>query len=106
MIRWGLLILGIAAVTIWGLASDGVSEDADQACVQCHQRISPGQVADWKASKHSEEEVGCAECHGTRHVKAEDYKQAVLPDEHLCAQCTRSSSTSLSRGSTTWAGRP
>jgi hypothetical protein len=60
---------------------------ADEACIQCHEQISPGQVGDWRSSRHSRESVGCADCHGDKHKNATDYKMAELPDETLCAQC-------------------
>ncbi|MBU0664035.1 MAG: cytochrome C [Proteobacteria bacterium] len=60
---------------------------ADDACIDCHSKISPGQVQDWKVSKHSENDVTCSTCHGTEHQTAEDYKKAKLPDEHVCAEC-------------------
>ena len=64
-----------------------MAEEPDEACIKCHQEVSPGQVADWRASKHSGEEVGCVTCHGEKHGKAEDCELAVLPDEKVCAQC-------------------
>ena len=60
---------------------------ADDACVDCHGKISPGQVQDWKASKHFTQDITCATCHGTEHQTAEDAKKAKLPDEHVCAEC-------------------
>ena len=56
-------------------------------CVKCHQKISPGQVEDWKASKHFKEDVDCIACHGDRHTNEKDVKEAQLPDEHVCARC-------------------
>jgi len=32
---------------------------AEEPCITCHRDISPGQVADWQASKHSQEDVTC-----------------------------------------------
>ena len=63
------------------------AEKPHKACIKCHLELSPGQVADWRASKHSGEDVGCVECHGDKHTKAKNYKLAVLPDEKVCAEC-------------------
>ncbi|MCK5127246.1 MAG: cytochrome C [candidate division Zixibacteria bacterium] len=60
---------------------------ADDMCLDCHSKISPGQVSDWKASIHAENDVTCSVCHGEDHQTAEDYKKAKLPDEHICADC-------------------
>ena len=33
-------------------------------CVVCHENTTPGVVGQWRNSKHSENEVGCLDCHG------------------------------------------
>ena len=35
-----------------------------EVCVDCHTKVTPHLVSDWKLSKHSEQNVGCAVCHG------------------------------------------
>ena len=62
-------------------------------CVDCHQKISPGIVADWKASRHAAINGGpkCATCHGELHNKADDAKRA--------ASAARSRKTSSARAS-------
>jgi len=60
---------------------------AGDACIDCHTKISPGQVKDWQVSTHSENDVTCSTCHGEEHSSAEDYKKAQLPDENVCAEC-------------------
>jgi len=60
---------------------------AEDACIDCHGKISPGQVQDWKVSKHSGNGVTCSTCHGSEHKSAEDSKKAKLPDEHVCKEC-------------------
>jgi hydroxylamine dehydrogenase len=32
-------------------------------CVSCHERSTPGIVAQWRGSRHAREGVGCFECH-------------------------------------------
>ena len=56
---------------------------AEEVCITCHQKISPGQVKDWQVSKHSKEDVTCSTCHGEKHTKAEDANLAVMPDESV-----------------------
>lgn len=60
---------------------------AEDACITCHKKISPGQVADWESSRHSKEEVTCSVCHGDKHKGAKDADLAELPDESVCAEC-------------------
>jgi len=71
---------------------------AGDACIDCHSKISPGQVQDWKVSKHAGADVTCSTCHGTAHKTAEDYKNAKLPDEKVCSQCHEEQFTSFSHG--------
>jgi hydroxylamine dehydrogenase len=59
----------------------------EESCITCHKNVSTGQVKDWQASKHSKHDVTCSVCHGDKHTKASDVDRAILPDEHLCAQC-------------------
>ncbi|MEJ1354618.1 MAG: multiheme c-type cytochrome [Candidatus Sedimenticola sp. (ex Thyasira tokunagai)] len=52
-------------------------------CVQCHEGITPGIVADWRTSRHaqSEEPVYCDACHGNDHQKLQ------LPTPGMCGSC-------------------
>lgn len=57
-------------------------------CIDCHAKISPGQVADYRVSKHAESgEVTCRTCHGDTHKSSADAALAILPDEKICAGC-------------------
>ena len=86
-------LLGGAVATL--LISGGAMADS---CIDCHTKISPGQVQDWKVSKHSKEDVSCVDCHGDKHSTAEDYKNAQLPDEHVCAECHQDQFDSFAKG--------
>jgi hydroxylamine dehydrogenase len=57
------------------------------SCVECHKDVTPGHVADWKISQHSENDITCDVCHGEEHNSATDAAKASLPDEHICAEC-------------------
>ncbi len=56
-------------------------------CVACHSDVSPGIVADWKASKHSGREVSCSVCHGKAHVSMDDAHLAEPVAADKCATC-------------------
>ncbi len=77
------------------LMSSGAMADN---CIDCHTKISPGQVQDWKSSKHSAEDISCVNCHGDAHSTAEDYKKAQLPDEAVCAECHEEQFDSFAKG--------
>ncbi|MBL7092446.1 cytochrome C [candidate division KSB1 bacterium] len=59
----------------------------DEPCVQCHIKISPGQVADWRTSQHFEEGITCSTCHGEEHNSKENVNLVQFPDEHVCGEC-------------------
>jgi hydroxylamine dehydrogenase len=58
-----------------------------ETCVECHQKISPGIVKEWQASKHSTNGVGCEVCHSDTHNAMEDAGSTPLPTPDTCAQC-------------------
>ncbi len=60
---------------------------AGNKCIDCHKKVSPGQVKDWSVSKHAANDITCDVCHGNAHSSADDVDKVVLPDEHKCAEC-------------------
>jgi hydroxylamine dehydrogenase len=76
----------------------GLAIRAEEACITCHRDISPGQVADWESSKHSEEDVTCSVCHGEMHKGAQDAQLAQMPNEHVCAQCHEDQFNQFAKG--------
>jgi hypothetical protein len=83
------LFVGLFCSTAW----------ADE-CVDCHQKISPGIVADWQASKHAAVKGGpkCATCHGKLHTKADDAKLAKMPTADTCGLCHAEQKDQFSKG--------
>jgi len=79
------------------LASAGAAMAGD-ACVDCHEKISPGQVHDWRISAHAKEGVTCSDCHGDEHHRKDDYQKATLPDEHVCGDCHEEQFDSFAKG--------
>ncbi|MCK5719435.1 MAG: hypothetical protein KAH84_05720 [Thiomargarita sp.] len=75
---------------IFPLASWAVNNETDAAnvkCIECHERITPNVVNDWKLSHHSREGVTCAHCHGLDHTTSKDSEEARLPQPATCAEC-------------------
>ncbi len=71
---------------------------AEEACITCHKKVSPGQVKDWSVSKHAENDITCSVCHGDKHTNANDVGLVRLPDEHVCAQCHQEQFDQFSKG--------
>ena len=80
-------------------------EPEEDACVECHQAVTPGVVGDWRLSSHSREGVSCSTCHGDGHTSAEDVDQVSLPVPELCGACHPGQLEQFSRGkhSLAWA---
>jgi hypothetical protein len=56
-------------------------------CVDCHSKVTPNIVSDWKLSKHSGLDVTCVTCHGDKHSSAADVSQVQIPTPDTCATC-------------------
>lgn len=59
-------------------------------CVDCHRKTSPGVVADWESSKHSQatkDRATCSSCHGKDHKSKDDAHLAKLPTATTCGSC-------------------
>jgi hydroxylamine dehydrogenase len=56
-------------------------------CIECHARVTPRIVSDWRLSKHAKTGISCEVCHGSRHQTAADYKLAAIPTPDTCAPC-------------------
>jgi hydroxylamine dehydrogenase len=57
------------------------------SCIECHGRVNPNIVADWKISRHSASQVGCADCHGDAHQTTNDVAKAQIPTPDTCGEC-------------------
>ncbi|MFV9691203.1 MAG: multiheme c-type cytochrome [Desulfobacteria bacterium] len=77
----------VSGVLVGMLCFAPVAFADEEACITCHRKISPGQVADWESSRHSKEEITCSVCHGEKHKGTEDGALAEFPDERVCADC-------------------
>ena len=81
----GLLLVFVASPE--GLAQQAKETSQAKLCVECHKKETPNIVTDWQISRHSENDVGCADCHGDKHTSEADVAKAgvVLPE--TCAAC-------------------
>jgi hypothetical protein len=69
-------------------------------CVDCHQKTSPGIVADWEASKHASVKGGakCTSCHGSQHSKMDDARLAKMPTAETCGTCHEDQKVQFGKG--------
>ena len=75
------LFLLVAAVTVLAAGLEA------QPCLECHKKTTPNIVADWQISKHSQNDVDCATCHGDKHKSETDAANALIPTPDTCAAC-------------------
>jgi hypothetical protein len=74
-----LLLAAAVAVLAAGLQA--------QQCLECHKKTTPNIVTDWQLSKHSQNDVDCATCHGDKHQSEMDAANALIPTPDTCANC-------------------
>jgi hypothetical protein len=75
------LFLLVAAVAVLAAGLEA------QQCLECHKKTTPNIVADWQISKHSQNDVDCATCHGDKHKSDTDAANALIPTPDTCATC-------------------
>ena len=88
---------GIGLAQVKTLQIDRRLSDVGKACVDCHRVVTPGQVADWKESRHAHVGVSCVDCHSvpadspmaTQHETLEGTSVyvSVLVSPAVCGNC-------------------
>lgn len=71
-------LLLVATTTSWA---------EDDVCIKCHRAVTPLLVKDWQSSMHSENDVTCSVCHGSKHKSKKTADLAEMPTEATCAEC-------------------
>jgi len=74
------------------------SASAQEDCVSCHEKGTPGIVDDWKASRHFAEDIGCAVCHGDEHSGADDVDKVWTITAETCGQCHEERFSQFAKG--------
>jgi len=88
----------MAAVIAAGALSVSPAQEAKTSeCVACHEKATPGIVADWRSGKMGKI-VDCSICHGSKHISAVDTSLAVMPTAKECAFCHRTQADRFSQG--------
>ena len=58
-----------------------------QDCIDCHRKVTPNIVSDWELSKHHQNSIDCAVCHGDLHKTNSDIAKAQIWAPVICATC-------------------
>jgi hydroxylamine dehydrogenase len=83
------MILRTCALIVCLALSSGMQaqQTSGNQCLDCHSKVTPKIVSDWRLSKHSQMEVACATCHGEEHTSANDVAKVKIPTPETCSQC-------------------
>lgn len=79
--------VGVLFIPLFLSPVSAAENEGTNACVECHEKVTPGVVEDWRAGAHAENSVSCAACHGDKHVSAEDAAKARFPGVETCGSC-------------------
>ena len=88
-----LFLIALFPVTGFAQQSDPASK-----CVDCHSKITPNIVSDWKLSKHRQVEVTCVTCHGDQHTSANDASKVKIPTPETCGTCHQTQVEQFNKG--------
>ena len=98
----GIAMLSSVTILIAGAslvhAADKKGGPSSASCVVCHEKQTPQIVVDWRISRHSQVDVGCADCHGDKHQSTNDVAQVKIPTPDTCAECHEQQVTQFKSG--------
>jgi hydroxylamine dehydrogenase len=100
------MIVGrIALIAIFLTSAAWGQSPSANSCVECHAKVTPKIVSDWKLSKHSQASIDCAACHGDQHTMATDVAKVKIPTPDTCATCHQTQVEQYKKGkhSLAWA---
>lgn len=100
-----LFVLFCAAIAASATGTQQNDTKSGQQCIECHSKVTPSIVSDWKQSRHHEMNIACDTCHGSAHMTAADASQANIPTPETCAQCHETQVAQFKKGkhSMAWA---
>src|SRR3974390_1535102 len=86
-----VLIVG----TMLAFSSSASAQDLakqNETCLQCHSAMNPGLVEEWRASAHSQNNIGCYDCHRAEKTDADAFEHngatiAVIVSPKDCGRC-------------------
>jgi len=88
-----VISLFILISTVWAAAEASAAQ-----CIDCHSKVTPNIVSDWKLSRHSQMEVTCVACHGDQHTSASDVAKVKIPTPDTCATCHQTQVAQFKKG--------
>lgn len=77
--------LCMPAVLLFAMTAAAAAALANDVCLECHEKKTPGIVTYWRESAHFQKKVGCADCHGNDIDAVHSGKSVV--DAARCGSC-------------------
>lgn len=77
--------LCMPAVLLFIMTALAAAALAGDACLECHEKKTPGIVRYWRKSAHFQKKVGCIDCHGDN--TGANHKRIVVVDAAKCGGC-------------------
>ena len=68
--RFAAVVFGVLSPLLLFAAQGQTSPGVTAKCIECHSKVTPNIVSDWKLSRHNQVDVGCDACHGDHHTSA------------------------------------
>jgi hydroxylamine dehydrogenase len=78
--------IGCLIAVLFLLFGSSVVKAKGPTCEECHVKISPTQVEDFKRGEMAKT-LDCSDCHGTLHQSETDVEKAQLPTMATCQEC-------------------
>ena len=98
LITSSVFIFLSAAIAASATGTQQNDTKSGQQCIECHSKVTPSIVSDWKQSRHSEMNIACDTCHGSAHMIAADASKAKIPTPETCAQCHETQVAQFKKG--------
>jgi hypothetical protein len=78
-------------------------ERKDTQCIGCHVNVTPGIVKQYLSSpmantEKDEDNVGCTDCHGDKHLSMKDYDKVEMPTAETCGECHKKQLKQVRKG--------
>jgi hydroxylamine dehydrogenase len=93
-----LVVATVIGATFAAPAAEANASPSSVSCIACHEIRTPQIVTDWRISRHSAVEVGCADCHGDKHQSTNDVANVLIPTPDTCAECHEEQVTQFKNG--------
>jgi hypothetical protein len=69
-----------------------------ETCIECHAKVTPGIVGDFKLSAMFAADLDCSTCHGDAHKTDKDFANVKIPTPDTCKTCHKEKVEQYSKG--------